>query len=121
MEFRTPDPSSGPSVEIPDPSLIPVLSLQKHSTLLWGTSKDKLYTLQPGVCKEGRKGQESAIASTSPFLEGQGTQTALSSQSWHLLTPTHLQISPVQVPALHWRVLCPFGLCCLPGVSGSAE
>lgn len=53
MEFRTLDPSTGPSVEIPAPSLIPVLSLQKYSTLLWATSKDKLYTLQPGVSKEG--------------------------------------------------------------------
>lgn len=55
--------------------LLPVLSLPKHSTFLWATpGNKKLSTLQPGVLK----GQESFVASTSPFLEGEGTQTTLS-------------------------------------------
>lgn len=98
------------SLGVPGPSLIPALSLQKHSTLLWATSKDKLSTLQPGVSKEG-----SGIRCSQhlPIPGRTGDSDRLVLKTWHLLTLTYSQIRPVQV-------LGPSQLRCRPRVSGLA-
>lgn len=57
----------------------------------------------------GRKGQEFAIASTSPFLEGQETQTALSS------SPGTCSLRPIYRSHQSRCLLCTGGCCVHPG------
>lgn len=92
--------------------LLPVLSLPKHSILLWATSGNKnVSTLQPGALKDG---SGVCCGQHLPIPGRTGDSGHLVPQSWHLLTLTYFRIPPVQVPALQWPVLDASQRCCLP-------